>query len=73
MTCYFGRENTKYQTPTQWNYMRNHYVEPATNYLADEESGFKQACYQILRCMFFPIAFRFASPKSLGMGQFAAT
>lgn len=41
MQCYFERENTKYQIPTQRNYMRNHYVEPATNYLADEKTGFK--------------------------------
>lgn len=72
MQYYLGRENAKYQTPTEWNYMRNHYVEPATNYLTDEETGFKQGCYQNFRCMCSPIAFCFASLKSLDMRQFAA-
>lgn len=54
--CCSERENTKCQAPTQWNYMTNHYVEPATNYLADEKTGFKRACCQNFRCVSSPIA-----------------
>lgn len=35
------REKYQMPNPTQWNYMRIHYVEPATNDLADEKSGFE--------------------------------
>lgn len=57
--------------PTQWNYMRNHYVEPATNYLPDEKRGFERAPHLKVRCVRCPIASKSAPLSSRGTARFA--